>query len=345
MRLNRPRRPRDVFQLLALLDRDGGAEALLDRVDWSGATPRDIYHAFFDRPPDAPDLAIPRADYSPRSHALGALRSAEFQDRAVLRALAAFPEKRRLLFVHIPKCAGTDLKDNLSINLPWLYQEMTQQGWTGPDALLAALQAFAIRVNIADSIFVSGHIPLDWYLQHRLYRAGDRLFAVVRHPLDIMLSLANYIIRRFFERPDCGAPDTREWADMLGMARFDPATPPAGLRALAGRILTEPRIVHGRYLCHFLGTGTAESARAMLARVDIELTDTAHYREWLRAAWGIDSQSRGNASPPVLRAEDLDPEQRDALWDLCAEDRALHDRITAGIARRGDGRVFGPELG
>ena len=46
------------------------------------------------------------------------------QPRIVEMILNAHPEKRRLIFVHIPKCAGTDLTANLGTRYPTVHQTL-----------------------------------------------------------------------------------------------------------------------------------------------------------------------------------------------------------------------------
>lgn len=344
MPLKPPARTRDILELLRLLDVDAGLAELLERVNWSGVTPRQIYLSVLNRLPESAEMSVPPADYSPLGHAEAALLSPEFQGTILNRVLVAYPEKQRLLFVHVPKCAGTDLIENLSASRPWLYEDMAKREWTSPDALMALLKQFAIRVGAADSIFVSGHIPLRWYIDHNLYRHGDRLFTVVRQPQDVILSQVNYVFKRFFEAPRCRHPDTREWADLLGMDMFDRDMPESELRKLGFRILSHPQIVTANYLCSCLGEDTAASAIEMMARCDIEITDTAHYNDWLRQSWGIESSSHANKSVPIIRTADLDAGQRNHVAQLCREDLKLYDRITTRMAQRRDTRIFGPEL-
>jgi hypothetical protein len=53
------------------------------------------------------------ASYHPCGHFRAALLSDEFRRNVVQGLLAAFPEKGRNVFIHVPKCAGTDLIFNL----------------------------------------------------------------------------------------------------------------------------------------------------------------------------------------------------------------------------------------
>jgi hypothetical protein len=290
-----------MLDLLAFYEESVGLGALLDKIDWTGVTPLQIYYGILGRIPELANLAVPAADYSPRRHAEAALLSDEFQRDILKRVLEAFPEKRRLLFVHVPKCAGTDLIKHLNSRYPSLSQYLTESEWTPKSALFSHLRNFVININSAESVFVSGHIPLQWYLDHALYRYGDRLFAVVRHPHEMVISQVNYVFKRFFEAPRCHHPDTRGWADALGIQTFDTRMAPDDLRHLAFRILRSPQIVNARNLCSYLGSGTAESAFDLMARCYIEVTEVSRYNAWLRAEWAIEADTRANQSRPVLK--------------------------------------------
>jgi hypothetical protein len=160
MYLNAPRSARETLQLLSLLDPDQGLDALLDQIDWSAVTPQQICYAILDRLPQSAELTAPAEGYSGLQHARAALKSAEFQNNIVKRTLEAFPEKTRLLFVHVPKCAGTDLTEHLRTHYLWLSKGLGEANWTSPTQLLAHLRQFVIDAQFADTVFVSGHFRL-----------------------------------------------------------------------------------------------------------------------------------------------------------------------------------------
>lgn len=345
MKLKAPTRPREALELLGHLGEGAPLRGLLERVDWGGVSPRQIYTGILNRLPETAAMSVPGEGYSALSHAEAAFLSNEFQDNILTTVLDAFPEKRRLLFVHVPKCAGTDLIENLSAVHPSLHEDLGRREWTGPVMFFEKLRQFVVRAALSDSIFISGHIPLSWYIEQNLYRFGDRMFSVVRQPYDVVISQVNYVLKRFFEAPKCHHPDTREWADFLGFETFDTEMSQSALRAMAFRILSHPQIVTANYLCAFLGNGTADSAIEMMARCDIELTDTSHYKEWLLSSWNIDSSSQANKSTPYIKSSDLDASQRSYVFsDLCREDLKLYDRIMAKMQEKGAASVFGWEL-
>jgi hypothetical protein len=344
LKLNSPNRPRETLRLLSQFNGSAGLGPLLDQVEWHSASPLQVYYAVLGRLPEDAKVAVPDPGYSARTHAEAALLSDEFQQEILKRVLDAFPEKRRLLFVHVPKCAGTDLIEHLSARYPSLSEYLSQPGWTAKPALFEHLKNFVVNAGSADAIFVSGHIPLQWYLDHSLYRFGDRLFAVVRNPYDMVISQVNYVFKRFFEAPRCHHPDTREWADILGMDMFDESMPQDELRQLGFRILSSPQIVNPRNICTYLGEGTADSAFDLMARCNIELTEVGHYNAWLSAEWGIDTDTRANQSRPILKRSDLDAAQWQEIAEICKEDFRIYNRVVERLAETGSYRVFGAEL-
>ena len=341
--LTAPRHPRDMVELLGLLDGEADLDALLARIDWEDVTPRQIYQGVLGRLPELAKFAVATDDYSPMKHARDALTSGEYQKEVRERLLNAIPEKQRLVFIHVPKCAGTDLIENLTRSYPRLYEDLSKSQWTSTTNLLLCLRDLARQLDKSDSIFVHGHVPLNWYLERQLCRFTDRFFTVVRDPLEIMVSQVNYVFKRFYEAPRCLLPDSREWADLLGIKEFDRKTSKAELLALGKRMLHDQRIVPPNYICTYLGSGTAESAMESTARCDIEITDLKRYNAWLKQTWGFDTV-RANKSVPILSLRELDPEDRAYLESIAQEDVTIYKHITHCLDASGGLSIRGSDL-
>src|SRR5438874_907297 len=112
-RLRRPDTDRELFELLSLCGSVNELDTLVSRIDFSGAGPADICRIVHGRAPALTDLRKQKL-YEPKQHFLGALFSDEFRQTLLQRFLTAFADKRRLVFLHVPKCAGTDLSLNLA---------------------------------------------------------------------------------------------------------------------------------------------------------------------------------------------------------------------------------------
>jgi hypothetical protein len=126
--------------------------------------------------------------------------------------LKKHPDQRRLIFVHIPKCAGTDLTANLGARYPMIHQTLAVPNWTAPEQLQTAVDAIEHELQNADTVLVGGHNRLQWVIKNNLYRPGkDRLFTVIREPTEIVLSALNYTIGKLVADPYGLQPDTRGW--------------------------------------------------------------------------------------------------------------------------------------
>jgi hypothetical protein len=246
------------------------------------------------------------------------------QARVVEMILNAHPEKRRLIFVHIPKCAGTDLTANLGTRYPVIHQTLADSNWTPPERLQAAVDEVEQRLQQADAILVAGHNRLQWVVKNGLYRPGrDRLFSVVREPTEIILSALNYTIGKLVADPVGEQPDTRGWLRSMGV------TSVAGwaVRDIALLALKSGPIPRNA-LCHFLGLGTAESAFDMISASGIEISETSRYSRWAQSAWGLSFTTRHNASKSFVTLDEL---PADIVNTLCRADAALYPELMKGL--------------
>ena len=176
MHVAAPRSPRDLIALFRLYDPAKGLQSILHWIDASGMTRHQVYGAAFGRFPEAlATLAIPE-NYDPVIDLRKALISAEFQERIAELLFGAFPEHRRAIFVHIPKCAGTDLNDSLTARYPTIHNHLAMPQVVTRPVLFETLANISLRLTLSDTIFVSGHVRLDHYLQTGLARPSDGTF-------------------------------------------------------------------------------------------------------------------------------------------------------------------------
>jgi len=129
LKLPMPRTTRELFELFALYHPTDGLDGLLDRLDFSDVKPLQIYQVAHGRPPERLDLVVPDQGYRPRDHLKAALLSGEFRENTLRKLLVAFPEKRRDVFIHVPKCAGTDLILNLGRQRLLLPKMIEVESW------------------------------------------------------------------------------------------------------------------------------------------------------------------------------------------------------------------------
>jgi hypothetical protein len=322
--------PTDVRQTLlafALYNASEELNSLLSQIDFTGVTRRQLYFSVLGRAPENVRQAVDGADYRPRAHFANALRSDEFQNRIREIALAAFPEKRRVIFVHVPKCAGTDMRVALRRRHAFLHHDFALARITDKPALFQALHDFALRVHLSDGIAITGHAPLRWYVERKIPRFDDDLFSTIRHPREIMYSYISYILTRLLKTRDAPAPDTTEWLAHMGMAAMPPDATPAYLADLGGRLLRCKPVATPNILCDVLGRGTAGSAIETIVTSNIELTDTSRYSAWRREKFGFDPPNRINPSDPLFTPGIASTADRALIDDMIGEDMVLYERI------------------
>jgi hypothetical protein len=333
MRLPGPINPRQLLEILSLYDSAHELYDLLTRVDLRKHNARDAYYCVFGRYPGDP--APPTKNNANITDYINQmLLSEDFQTNIINIFLNAYQDKKRLLFVHIPKCAGSDLSNHLVTKYPSIGQMLGATVWTSGKEFFACLRDIILRMKFSDSIFVRGHLNLAYYLSSNLIRPGDDIFTVIRDPLEIAISHVNYILTRFsadFKRPLPG-PDTGQWLGLLGLPNIPDTSSDEANRELAQKILYNPQIVPSNPLCHWLGGGTAETVLARMAVHGVEISDTTRYNTWLHRKWGLVGNTRQNASQAFIAANSLDQKDTKYIRSQFAEDiklyQAVHDHLS-----------------
>jgi hypothetical protein len=274
-----------------------------------------------------------------------ALECEEFQQNIVRLILNAYPEKRRFIHIHIPKCAGTHLRERLRVKYPTVCRTLESASWTPKPLLFETLQDIVISIPFFDTIFVHGHTSISWFLENQLCRPSDFAFTVVRNPLEIVVSHINYMVTRFLSDPGFVDPDTSEWSGLLNLTPGEFDQSPEGLANLARRILREPSVHTRNPLCEYLGEGDVNSALKAIVRSNIEITDVARYDLWFEQKFGIATGIRENVSEKILKLSELEIDDLRLLQNLIHdEDKTLYEMICAALDRSGELSVQGGEL-
>ncbi len=339
-----PLNARQMLMNFALYDPLRGLPSVLNRIDFTGVTRRQIFFNTLGRAPERGTLLAEGPKYSARNATAVALQGEEFQSRIREIILDAYQDKRRLMFVHIPKCAGTDLLVTLRRLYPYVHQHLASAAHTPKPAMFDQLRHIAIGANLADTIAVSGHVPLRWYVERNLVRFEDEVFTTIRHPRDLLYSFISFILTRFVEFPTTPRGDTTGWLAAIGLAKLAPDLTPAYLLDLGSRLLRSRAITTPNILCHYLGTGTAASAIDALIMCDVEITDTTRYSAWRTRKFGFEPGRRINPSQPLFTPETVPAADRDFIEGQIGEDLILYDAIMAKLAASDDlsvrGRAF-----
>lgn len=343
-----PRTQRGFFDLLSYLTPEGGLPAFLDMIDYSGVTPADILLTVLDRAPGEPSAALPPPVFDAKQRLSMTLLSVEFRQSIMSRLLRAYPEKGRDIFIHVPKCAGTDLIMNLgSRGLP-LPRLLEVGGWLSTDDFFQTVAGFVRQLPDHDRIFVYGHMELGGYVYDAGIRSQDRIFTVIREPLDLMLSQANYAIGRLRQDPTGTAPDTAEILSRLGIPRLPEDVGDRELKDLATRALLHPEISQPNRACTYLGRGMEGTYKAAMDRLvvhNVEITTMAHYERWLSERWGVGSSKRHNRSDVILTRNEVRWLYADTLAPAMVEDRKLFDTVSWALTQTGGASITGLEIG
>jgi hypothetical protein len=326
-----------------LFSEESALDGMFKDVDFTDVEARQVFYTVLRRLPEAKEL--PRgAGYSGKKYTQQLLQSAEFQQASVKLFLKALPELRRIIFVHVPKCAGTDLTANVSKRFLSVNHSITAPAWTPKQKLFSMIKDIVVQSNFRQEIFLHGHFQLQFFINNALIRHGDRIFTVVRDPASIIISQVNYILTRFIDDRERKLPDTREWLKMMNMEAIPNNATPEYFRELASAVLHNQAAIRRNYMCTYLGRGDFESAINNVRLSDIEITDTTTYNAWLKADWGIDSKTRGNASKKIMSETDIIAKERDYINSITAEDRMLYELITSKLTASSGVSIRGGDL-
>jgi hypothetical protein len=335
---------RETFELFAAYRPETGLAGLFEGIDLARVTPRQIYYAVHGRPPERLGYTVRPAGFLAKPRFVAALASKEFRDNIVKNLLDAFPERKRLLFLHIPRTAGSELSVRLMSRYPSISSQLTWPGWLTPEQFYAAVRDFVLEVGGSDSIFVRGHNAIDDFRAWRVMRFQDSVFAVLRNPLDMIISQVNYVMMRIFDTTVPLRPDTVGWRELFGVIDEDMPPSPSNMAALARIILRHSGVVTPNPICRFLGDGTAARAIENIVVHAIEITDIDHYDAWCSTRWDIDRQSRSNASTRYVALDDFTGDDRRYMASLTEEDARLYGAAQKAFARRGGTSLIGDDI-
>jgi hypothetical protein len=336
-----------LFRIFGLYDPRFGLYPLLCRLDFSKSKDRNFAYPGLVEHAAARQSAAPWSEPAARNHLNDLLQSPGFQQNVLVNALRAFPDKRRLLFVHIPKCAGSDLSFHLAARFPSIEQRLSSVEATDKDLFFQALADLAHEIDFSDRIFVRGHISLDYYADNDLIRPQDQTFTIVRDPIEVALSQVNYVITKIQLSIDSGVleKDTEAWLRLIGLQALPSEITPDIVADYSRKILYNTAIVEPNSMCRWLGGGDAKTVIARLARHKVEVTDTDRYNSWLRERWGISAFTRQNQSIKYISLAACGHQDLVYLNKLSPEDLKLYGIIQQVLSSSGGGcSVRGEDL-
>jgi len=329
-----PHNSRALLEIMALYDSQAGLRPLLDRVDMSGLNAANIFRMTMQSPIDVQQSPWPLGDYNASADLVAALESQTFQENIIGYLLRAFPEKRRDIFLHIPKCGGTDLITNLEPRSLSISKRLEDTAWTSKASFFAEVAKLIQKMPFFDNIFVHGHITIYEYNRFADLRPGDSLFSVLRDPVDQLLSQANYAVSRLVMDPAGRSPDTRQTLNRMGLASLPEGLRDSELREIALGLLKNREHFISNPICrHLSGVpgGNYETTIKTIMLYDIELTTMAFYNRWLHRRFGVNATTHHNASTKYLGRDDILAVLADELPSLIGEDQKVFDVVHHSI--------------
>jgi hypothetical protein len=342
-----PRTQSELFQLLAMFNPHIGWNAFAEMIDFASVTPTHIHQVVLGRYPTSIDQALPHPGYDARQHFREALVSREFRSHLLAAFLHAYPSKGRDVFIHVPKCAGTDLILNLgSRSLP-IPKMLEVDGWVDDNEFLEIIGGLARAAMSGERFFVYGHMELGKYVDVAGIRPDDTIFTVLRDPVDLMVSQANYVVGRLRQDPFGREPDSAEYLHRLGLTSLPEQLSDAELKTLTVKILLNPTVTEPNRACYYLGDGSGTlyaTALENLISHNVEITTTKNYDRWLRQRWGITESSHHNQSQPILGNAEARRLCGTYLAAATREDQKLYELVSWGLLTTGAASVTGQEL-
>jgi hypothetical protein len=342
-----PTNLRETFELFRFYRPDVGIKRLIQDTGIAGMTPRQIYQAVHARSPDTLEAAVQSSNYDATASFIAALSSVEFQQNLAAHFLRAFPEKRRLFFVHIPKTAGVDVATRLISRFPSINTNLLNRALTPRTAdILLAVKHIVLEMECSDTVFISGHTHLTTYQNWtgNGIRLEDDVFTVVREPMSRILSQVNYVIGRIFAEQTPQQPDTLGWRKEFNVTDLSTRESPEKIFELGRRILRNRGVVVPDIMCEFIGGSNYESALTKTVAHNVEVIDLKQLDAWTEERWGVHDKTRLNTSEKLLSIKDFPAEDIAYARGIVHEDMKYYERVLAATDRYGGTSIRGAQI-
>jgi hypothetical protein len=344
MRFPMPADNRGLFRLLSLYDRDAPLGALLALTDTEGVTREQVDFVAFAHIRRPPLPAASRgSQYRPHVHLESRILSQEFQNHLMELFTHAFPEAKRLIYIHIPRCAGTHFRLRVAHRYPHIPHALQNPAITPKKPLLTQIALMARTVDLFGRIVLSGHLRLNFFVQRVGVREADEIYTTIRDPVDLAVSHTDYVVQLLRAHPNGERMDARKFLDFLGMESCPTSMSAPQIEELATRIIYNDRILPQNPICWYLGDGTSKAAIDNIVEKRIEITTVERYPAWIEERW------RCSAPEPVNRAAAIDrglfvAKHAKRLADLTSEDGKVYSVVSRLLDMTGKSAIRGDEL-
>lgn len=338
-----PTKMRDLFIGFRFYRGELGLSGLFLDNDFSNCTARQVLYACHGRAPSTVQEAFAHRRFTGRELFVAAVSSGEFQSKFAERFLESFPEKSRLVFVHIPKCAGSDLSTHLIGRFASLNTKVVDRSITSIPELHNSIKSLSLEILAADKIYIHGHTHLQTYVDWGALRYDDDVFTTIRQPTDLIISQVNYVLTRIFSDEDPIPHDTKGWREEFEIKNLNQYNDIESKRKLASKILRNRGVVPDNVICRYLGNGTSARALENIAIHNVEITNLEKYHSWLKERWGIGSFTRMNESIKYISINDFGDNDKTYLNSIISEDQIFYDTIKKRLDETGKSSLRGLE--
>ena len=342
-----PERPRELLDVFSAMGGEASMANLGRSLELQGATARWLIAVVLNRWPTIAELQAQPEPYDARRHLSELIVGTEFRSLLAQRILNAFPEKRRMLFVRVPHCAGEHFLQLAQTMHPVFPNRLANPRGNAPRDYFATLGQHMGRylhtrsVMLVQPRMVPFYKPaiqaapdnteadpqagesLPWTMTSPPYRPSDRLFTIVRDPDEIILGQVNRIAAALQQSPEHDKPPVGWWRKRLATTG---ATDP---KATARRVLA--LFPHANPICQALGDGTFSGALEACLITGVEIADLSRYDEWIVRTWDTKPEPAAPRPEPILARVDLTADDQARLATLTDQDRPLYARIRNAI--------------
>lgn len=297
---------------------------------------RDTYAACLGRLPEVTVLSGELTYRSPADgaeHICAALLSEEFRRNAAELVGRALPNLARSFFVHIPRTGGTSIQrvlERSSGGVPW-HDSYSHESWffhelkrMKIDQLDFMLQFLASFAHPQARLFLCGHLPVSTLISRQIVRARDGVFAVIRNPVETVLSNIDYILQK--SMGEMRTPDAMDWREWLATFEINSSTGVLPTQDQLDKWVHSPRFreEYGNTLVRYLsfdGSASTVSLGLRLLNVQLLRFEDGSASAYLREEFGItDALPRINVARSTARSM-LKQETMAYIREvLCAED-------------------------
>jgi hypothetical protein len=334
-----PVRARELFDVFSSMGRTASLQGVHRGIELKDQDPKLVTYAFLGRWATAAELEALPKPYDVNRHATALLMSVEFRTFIMRRMFDAFPEKKRILLIRIPRSAGVHAIEMISDSHPFMPIDLNDPRYAKPQVFIPTLGELTERLGSARTVctasptmaaFTSppasrrlGDDPISWHYVPPACRPDDLMFAIVREPRALAISQVNGALTTL--RAGHSAAGLAEQLKERGP--LPPMHDLPAWRALGRSLLS--RLVATNPLCSALGSGTAESAFAACALSPVHLVALDGYNAWARIGLEAPLPAPLNVSEPILRDEDLAAAERDLIAARIAEDEIFYAKFKA----------------